>query len=44
LRQGVLALAGGAAGNVLTLTPPITITEDQIDFAADVIEDCLARA
>lgn len=31
-------------GNVLTLTPPLTVTADDIDRACDIIEDCIAAA
>lgn len=34
LRRGILALGGGERGNVLTLTPPLTIREKELDFAA----------
>lgn len=37
LRRGILALGGGERGNVLTLTPPLTISEKELDFAADEI-------
>ncbi|MCX6910198.1 MAG: aspartate aminotransferase family protein [Verrucomicrobia bacterium] len=37
LRRGILALGGGERGNVLTLTPPLTITEKELDFAAQEI-------
>jgi 4-aminobutyrate aminotransferase / (S)-3-amino-2-methylpropionate transaminase / 5-aminovalerate transaminase len=43
LRRGVLLLAEGAHGNVLALTPPLTIGEHQLDHALDVIEEELAR-
>lgn len=43
LRAGVLLLAGGTDGSVLTLSPPLTIEERQLDHALDVVEDCLAR-
>ena len=42
LQRGVLLLAEGA-GDVLAITPPACITGQQLDFALDVIEDCLAR-
>ena len=29
-------------GNVLTLTPPLTVTQAQMDRALDIIEECLA--
>jgi 4-aminobutyrate aminotransferase-like enzyme len=37
LRRGILALGGGERGNVLTLTPPLTIDEKELDFAAEEI-------
>lgn len=37
LRRGILALGGGERGNVLTLTPPLTITEKELDFATEEI-------
>jgi 4-aminobutyrate aminotransferase len=30
-------------GNILTLTPPLTITRQELDRALDVIEECLAE-
>ena len=30
-------------GNVLTLTPPLIITRDEMDAALDIIETCLAE-
>ena len=33
LREGILILAAGPKGNVLELSPPLVITEDQIDWA-----------
>jgi 4-aminobutyrate aminotransferase len=30
-------------GNVLTLTPPLTITESEMDSALDIIEECLSE-
>ncbi|MBI5394402.1 MAG: aspartate aminotransferase family protein [Verrucomicrobia bacterium] len=37
LRRGVLALGGGEHGNVLTLTPPLTIGGRELEFAAEEI-------
>lgn len=37
LRRGILALGGGERGNVLTLTPPLTISEGELEFAAGEI-------
>jgi 4-aminobutyrate aminotransferase / (S)-3-amino-2-methylpropionate transaminase / 5-aminovalerate transaminase len=42
-RRGVLLLAEGAHGNVLAITPPLTIGEDQLDHALDIVEDELVR-
>ena len=39
LRRGILALGGGERGNVLTLTPPLTISEKELDFAAEEIAE-----
>ena len=30
-------------GNVLTLTPPLTIAEDDLDRALDILERCIAE-
>jgi (R)-1-hydroxy-2-aminoethylphosphonate ammonia-lyase len=30
-------------GNVLTLTPPLIVTEDQMDAALDILDDCLTE-
>lgn len=38
LRHGVLLLA---SGGTITLTPPLTISEPQLDFALQTLEDCL---
>jgi 4-aminobutyrate aminotransferase len=37
LGQGVLILGGGVHSNVISLSPPFTITEDQLALATDVI-------
>jgi 4-aminobutyrate aminotransferase-like enzyme len=29
-------------GNVLTLTPPLTIAKDEMMTALDIVEDCIA--
>jgi 4-aminobutyrate aminotransferase-like enzyme len=41
LERGVLALAGGPRGNVVELTPPLTITEEQLTTALDLLERTL---
>jgi len=30
-------------GNILTLTPPLTITREQMDRALDILEECIAE-
>jgi 4-aminobutyrate aminotransferase len=30
-------------GNVLTLTPPLIVTREQMDAALDILDDCLAE-
>ena len=30
-------------GNILTLTPPLTITKAEMDNALDILEECLAK-
>jgi 4-aminobutyrate aminotransferase len=40
-RRGLLLL--GAGDNTLRLSPPLTITRDQADFAMDVLEECIAE-
>ena len=37
LRRGIIALGGGERGNVITLTPPLTISENELRFAAEEI-------
>jgi len=41
-QRGLLVL--GAGENVLRLSPPLTITSDQADFAMDTLEDCIRQA
>ncbi|CAN5618373.1 aspartate aminotransferase family protein [soil metagenome] len=38
LREGVLLLGGGIHGNVVSLSPPFSITEEQLWYAAGVME------
>jgi 4-aminobutyrate aminotransferase len=40
--RGVLLL--GASTNVIRLSPPLVVTQDQADFALDTLEECLKRA
>jgi 4-aminobutyrate aminotransferase len=41
LRRGVLLLGGGVHGNVLSLSPPFVITEEQMEAAIRVIRECV---
>lgn len=41
LRAGVILLQAGPAGNVLSLTPPLVITERQLSRALDIISEFL---
>ena len=41
--RGILLLAEGPAANVLAFTPPLVITEAQLDCALDVLEEEIAR-
>jgi 4-aminobutyrate aminotransferase-like enzyme len=43
MRKGVLLLVEGVDANILAITPPAVITEQQLDHALDVIEDVLTR-
>ena len=31
-------------GNILTLTPPLIISREQLDQALSILDDCLGRA
>ena len=44
LREGLLVLAGGPAGNVLSLTPPFDLTDAEIDWAAKRLGELIAAA
>lgn len=41
LRRGIIVLTGGLHGNVLTLTPPLTIPEARLWEAVHALEACL---
>jgi alanine-glyoxylate transaminase / (R)-3-amino-2-methylpropionate-pyruvate transaminase len=41
--MGVLIGKGGLDGNVLRIKPPLCITNDDVDFALDVLDRALAR-
>ena len=40
--RGLLVL--GAGENSLRLCPPLVVTRDQCDFAADTLEECVKQA
>lgn len=42
-RRGYLALAGGRHGNVLSLTPPLVVTDEQLEGAVGAVEETLAE-
>jgi 4-aminobutyrate aminotransferase-like enzyme len=43
LGRGLLLLAGGAAGDVVQLVPPLTITRRQLDAALTILEEVLPQ-
>lgn len=43
LRKGLILLSEGPAANIIALVPPLTITEEQLDHALDVIEAEIAE-
>jgi 4-aminobutyrate aminotransferase-like enzyme len=43
LRRGVLLLGGGIHGNVLSLSPPFVITEEQADAALRILGEIFAE-
>lgn len=43
LRRGVVVLGGGIHGNVLSLSPPFVLTDDQADTALGVLEEVLGE-
>jgi 4-aminobutyrate aminotransferase len=42
-REGLLVGKGGLYGNVLRIAPPLTVTEEEIDEAADIIVKAIAE-
>lgn len=43
LRRGVVVLGGGIHGNVLSLSPPFVLTDEQADTALGVLEEVLGE-
>ncbi len=41
LRDGLILLGGGPAGNVLSFTPPFTVSEEEIAFLAGRLQEYL---
>jgi len=41
LKKGLILLAGGESSNVLCITPPLSVTPQQISIAVDIMEQCL---
>ena len=41
LRDGLLLLGGGPAGNVLSFTPPFAVSDAEIDFLAGRLQEYL---
>jgi acetylornithine/succinyldiaminopimelate/putrescine aminotransferase len=41
LQKGLLILADGPEGKVLSFTPPFTISEEEIDFAIQEVEQLI---
>ena len=44
MQQGVLILTSGPQGNVLSITPPLVITTDQLAFAIDILANAIKKA
>jgi len=42
LTKGVIILRSGVEGNVLSLTPPLTIPEADLELGVDVVASCIA--
>lgn len=41
LKRGLILLGGGSRRNVLSLSPPLTIADRQLDFVVETIDACL---
>ena len=42
LRQGYIVLPGGVDGDILALTPPLVVTDEQLGASMDAIENLIA--
>ena len=43
LKRGLVLLSGGSRRNVLSLSPPLTISEDQLRFSVQTLDECLGE-
>jgi 4-aminobutyrate aminotransferase-like enzyme len=43
LQNGLILLGGGLNGNVLSLAPPFTVSDEEVEFLAAQLQDYLAR-
>ncbi len=43
LERGVILLQAGPDGNVLSITPPLTIAQAQLECALEVLAECITR-
>ncbi|MDX1646748.1 MAG: aspartate aminotransferase family protein [Longimicrobiales bacterium] len=41
LREGLILLPAGDHGHVVQLTPPVTVTDDQVGFVVEALDRCL---
>lgn len=44
LRRGIIMLADGAAGNVLALTPPFDLSDDEIEFVVHQVRNAISSS
>ena len=44
LRRGWIVLAGGPEGNVLSLSPPLTVSEELLEGATEMLDEALGEA
>ncbi len=43
LKQGIILLTSGECGNILCITPPLTVKKEQIDYSIAVLENCFKK-
>lgn len=44
LKKGLIILTSGTNGQVLSLSPPFVVSEDEIDFAIEILQEVLNQA